>query len=62
MAYFEILKNDLFESNAADIFSILATNMTAIAPTGNTYDEDFRNWEQALGNGLKLQDWQNELR
>jgi hypothetical protein len=56
MASFEIMKNDLFESNAAAIFSILATNMTVIAPTGNTYDEDFRSWKQAVENGLQKQE------
>ena len=56
MTLFKILKNDEFESHAVAVFSILATNMTVIAPTGNTYDEDFHNWKQAVGNGLKQQE------
>jgi hypothetical protein len=53
MALFEIMKNDEFEGNSASVFSILATNMTAIAPTGNTYKDDFCRWKQAVENALK---------
>ena len=31
-----------------EMFSILASNMSVIAPTGNSYDEDFRIWSECV--------------
>lgn len=53
MVSFKKMNNNEFENNAAYIFSILDTNMTDIAPTGNAYEEDFRCWKQAVSDGLK---------
>lgn len=53
MVSFRIMNKNEFENNAAYIFSILSTNMTDIAPTGNTYEEDFYCWKKAVSDGLK---------
>ncbi len=50
---FEYLNKSDFSSVSNDIFNILADNMTIIAPTGNTREEDFNLWFDSVGNGLK---------
>lgn len=44
-------KND-FHMLAKEIFSILWSNMLTIAPTGNSYEDDFNSWFQAVERGL----------
>ena len=41
---FRQLKKEDISVFADEIFSILANNMRAIAPTGNSYDEDYKTW------------------
>ena len=53
MVSFEKMEKNEFIDNSHSIFLILATNMKDIAPTGKAYDEDFRCWKQAVGEGLK---------
>lgn len=53
MAKFEFLNKNVFHQYANQIFAILADNMSAIAPTGNGRDEDFRLWYQAVREGIK---------
>lgn len=53
MAKFEFLNKNLFHICANKIFNILADNMSIIAPTGNSRDEDFKLWYHAVGDGLK---------
>ena len=50
---FEHMENDRFSANAYDIFNILADNMTVIAPTGNTREEDYNCWYGCVSDGLK---------
>lgn len=53
MAKFAYLDKDLFPTYANTIFNILADNMSVIAPTGNSREEDFQSWYHAVGEGLK---------
>ena len=53
MLEFVLLDKSKFEAMSTAIFSILAQNMSAIAPTGNTYEEDYEIWFKAVGDGLK---------
>ncbi len=50
---FEYLNKPDFPTIACDIFIILADNMEIIAPTGNTREEDYRCWYEAVNDGLK---------
>lgn len=50
---FSFLNKPDFSALANEIFDILADNMEIIAPTGNTREEDFRCWYEAVGDGLK---------
>ena len=52
MIYFEYMNAKMFPSLSAALFGILATNMSTIAPTGNTYEADFSSWHTAVSNGL----------
>ncbi len=47
---FHYLQKQDFSIYAPVLFEILYTNMIAIAPTGNDYDEDYRFWSNAFGN------------
>lgn len=53
MISFEYLNKPDFSSFAQQIFDILADNMTVIAPTGNSREEDFNLWFDAVGDGLQ---------
>ena len=53
MANFEFLINNQFDKYANEIYNILADNMSIIAPTGNTREDDFIEWYRAVGEGLK---------
>ena len=52
----EYLKKADFSLWAQQIFDILADNMTVIAPTGNTREEDFAMWYGAVSNGLNKEE------
>ena len=45
---FEVLEKSEFEKQSRGIFAILAHNMTAIAPTGNSYEDDYIGWNTAV--------------
>ena len=50
---FEYLNKLDFSAVADDIFNILADNMTVIAPTGNTREDDYNCWYGCVSDGLK---------
>lgn len=52
MVTFNYLEKSEFNNLSIDIFSILATNMIKIAPTGNTYEDDYQSWFCAVKDGL----------
>lgn len=52
-AKFKFLNKTLFCEYADKIFEILADNMSIIAPTGNTRDEDFKIWYHAISEEIK---------
>ena len=58
MISFEYLKKSDFPVFAQQIFDILAGNMTVIAPTGNSREEDFNLWSDAVGDGLQREERQ----
>ena len=45
---FEIMEKADRESILPALFCLLNANMSEIAPTGNTYEEDFRQWKAAV--------------
>ena len=53
MLDFYYLKQDEFEKYAEGLFSVLYDNMTQIAPTGYTREEDFACWLEANKECLK---------
>ena len=53
MISFEYLNKSNFPTVAHTIFDILADNMTLIAPTGNSKEDDFKIWFDAVSYGLK---------
>ena len=53
MISFEYLNKSDFSAFARQIFDILADNMTMIAPTGNSREEDFVLWSDAVSDGLQ---------
>lgn len=55
MARFEYLMKDEFDTVEQKIFDILADNMTLIAPSGESRDEDHRTWYSAVREGLKAE-------
>ena len=50
---FSYLDKSDFQTVAQQIFDILADNMTMIAPTGNSREEDFNLWYDAVSDGLQ---------
>lgn len=50
---FEYVNKPDFPAVADDIFNILADNMTVIAPTGNTREDDYNCWYGCVSDGLK---------
>lgn len=50
---FEYVNKPAFSAVANDIFNILADNMSVIAPTGNTREEDYNCWYECVTDGLK---------
>ena len=55
---FEYLNKADFSVFARQIFDILADNMTVIAPTGNTREEDYNLWFDAVSGGLQREERQ----
>jgi RimJ/RimL family protein N-acetyltransferase len=55
MARFDILQKINFDDKSKDLFAILAANMSAIAPTGNSYEEDYTLWYDAVRERLTLE-------
>ncbi len=49
---FEYVNKPDFSAVANDIFNILADNMTLIAPTGNTREDDYNCWYGCVTDGL----------
>ena len=58
MISFEYLNKSDFSVFARQIFDILADNMTMIAPTGNSREEDFVLWSDAVSDGLQREERQ----
>lgn len=50
---FEFLDKTDFSQKSKEIFDILADNMTVIAPTGNTREEDYICWSDSVSEGLE---------
>ncbi len=50
---FQILDKAEFQARAAEIFEILHGNMSIIAPTGNSYEEDFKLWSECMPQNLE---------
>lgn len=55
---FEYLNKTDFKTLSNELFSILADNMTVIAPTGNSREEDFVLWYDAVSDGLQREERQ----
>jgi len=58
MIIFEYLIKSDFSFVANIIFNILADNMNVIAPTGNSIEEDYRCWYDAVSVGLQREERQ----
>lgn len=44
---FRQMKNEDISVFINEMFAILASNMSAVAPTGNSYDEDYKTWSES---------------
>ena len=55
MVSFEFLEKSQFDGLSKDIFSILATNMIEITPTGNSYEDDYDSWFSAVKAGIVME-------
>lgn len=53
MINLEYLNKSELSVYAKSLFNILGGNMTEIAPTGNTLDEDFKMWLSCIGESLQ---------
>ena len=49
---FDFLPKDRTAQYMPSLFGILHSNMSVIAPTGCSYEEDYREWSAAVGEGL----------
>ncbi len=58
MIKFEYLNKTDLPILAQTIFDILADNMSVIAPTGNSREEDYNSWFDAVSSGLKREERQ----
>lgn len=58
MISFEYLNKSDFSAFATQIFDILADNMSVIAPTGNSREDDFALWFDAVSDGLQREERQ----
>ena len=48
MVEFSYLSKNEFNKYASELFSVLYDNMTQIAPTGNSREEDYKSWYKAM--------------
>ena len=55
---FELLNKADFKQISKEIFDILADNMTVIAPTGNSREEDYLCWSDCVSEGLEREERQ----
>ena len=53
MISFKILDKNEFNKISKKIYYILHKNMSLITPTGNTFEFDYREWFNAVSEGLK---------
>ncbi len=53
MFKFCYLNKNEFEEYARGLFTVLCENMSQIAPTGNSWEEDFQFWSQAMREELQ---------
>lgn len=51
--YFEYANKSQLENILPELFAILHANMSSIAPTGNSYDEDFPEWYSAVSSSIQ---------
>lgn len=58
MITFEYLNKPDFSVISNEVFNILAENMTAIAPTDNSREEDYKCWYEAMNGGLQREERQ----
>lgn len=61
MITFEYLNKADFSHISNELFEILADNMTVIAPTGNSRQEDYKCWFEAISYGLQRNERQMVL-
>ena len=52
MIYFKRFPKEEAKTILPILFPILYENMNKIAPTGNTYDEDFKLWFDAISSKI----------
>lgn len=52
MIHFKFIEKDKAEKYFPILFDILYSNMNEIAPTGEGYDADYKEWSRAVGEGL----------
>ncbi len=53
MFKFCYLNKNEFDKYARGLFTVLCENMSQIAPTGNSWEEDFQFWSQAMSEELQ---------
>lgn len=53
MIEFSYLSKNEFNKNAGKLFSVLYDNMTKIAPTGNSREEDYKLWYEAMSDEMQ---------
>ena len=53
MLEFSYLSKNEFNKYASELFSVLYDNMTQIAPTGNSREEDYKLWYEAMSNEMQ---------
>ncbi len=58
MTAFEYLNKLEFSVISNEIFNILADNMTVIAPTGNSKEDDYKCWHDAVSSVLQSEERQ----
>lgn len=58
MIAFEFLNKLEFPVISIEIFNILADNMKVIAPTGNSREDDYKCWHDAVSSGLQREERQ----
>ncbi len=56
---FRYLQKQDYNEYESMLFEIFYTNMTVLAPTGNSRDEDFRRWSNTFGDAfVKRMEWE----